>query len=281
MFLDYLKLMRFHRPIGILLLLWPTLWALWIAADGFPPTKLLLIFILGVIVMRAAGCVMNDIADRHFDAHVQRTHDRPLAQKKISVRGALICFGALCAIALALLWQLNNFCKLIACFSLALAILYPFSKRWLACPQLLLGMAFASSVLMAFAAIQNTISINAWILFIVAVLWPIAYDTEYAMVDRADDLKIGLRSFAIFLGRWDQLVIGLLQMSVIVLLGWLGCRLDQNFWIFGAGLVVSSSLFGRQQWLIRNREPSACFQAFKNNHWVGLVIFVTIVLSGL
>lgn len=274
----YLKLMRFDKPIGILLLLWPTLWALFIAANGWPPLKILIIFIVGVILMRAAGCVINDIADRNFDAFVERTQHRPLATKQISFKNALILFFILVFLAFLLVCNLNRFTILLSFGAAFLACLYPFTKRFTHWPQFFLGAAFAWSVPMSFAAIQNTIPGYAWILYAAALVWPLAYDTEYAMVDRADDLKIGVKSTAILFGRHDRLVVGALQALFLALMAFLGWRLNLA-WPYGLGLGMAALLFAYQQVLIKKREPKACFKAFLNNNQLGFLIFLGLLIA--
>ncbi len=276
--IHYLKLMRFDKPIGILLLLWPTLWALWIAADGHPSVSLVFIFTLGVILMRAAGCVLNDLADRHFDGHVKRTQNRPLASGAIHVREAVIIFCCLSLTALILVLMLNTLTIQLAVLGLILALIYPFMKRLTHWPQFILGLAFSWGIPMAFAATQQQVPIIAWLLFATAVLWAIAYDTQYAMADRDDDIKIGLKSTAILFAHYDRFVIGLIQCVVLVL--WLLCGLwlQMNFGYYIA-LIAAALLFCYQQFLIRHRKPQRCFQAFLNNNSVGLLVFVGIVLG--
>lgn len=278
MFKAYLRLMRFHKPIGILLLLWPTLWALFIAARGFPPINILLVFIAGVIVMRAAGCVINDIADRHIDGFVERTKDRPLATKQIPIKNALILFFGLLFFAFLLVCALDRFTILLSFAAAFLAGLYPFTKRFTYWPQLFLGAAFAWSVPMSFAAILNHIPSEAWILYAAALIWPLAYDTEYAMVDRADDLKIGVKSTAILFGHYDRLVIGLLQSVFLGLMLWLGLRLDLA-WPYAVGLGLAAVLFIYQQCLLKKGDPQACFKAFLNNNQLGLAIFIGLLIA--
>ena len=276
----YLLLMRLHRPIGILLLLWPTLWALWIAGQGHPDLKVLIIFILGVVVMRSAGCVINDIADRNFDGHVERTKNRPLVTGQVSLREAVILFLLLCIVALLLVLQLNVFTIKLSFIGLALAIIYPFTKRYIYWPQFVLGLAFAWGVPMAFAAQLNTIPVIAWWVFLAAVLWPIAYDTMYAMADREDDKLIGIKSTALLFGQYDRLIIGFIQVLVLLLLLFIGWQLKLNF-IYFISLLIALILVGYQQFLIKNREPKQCFRAFLNNNWFGLVVFLGFFISQL
>jgi 4-hydroxybenzoate polyprenyltransferase len=275
---NYLLLMRLHRPIGVYLLLWPTLWALWIAGQGRPDWKIIVIFILGVVVMRSAGCVINDIADRNFDGHVARTKNRPLITGQVTLREAKILFIILCAIALLLVLQLNIFTIKLSLIGLALAIIYPFTKRYTYWPQLILGMAFGWAVPMAFAAQLNHIPAVGWWLFIVALLWPLAYDTLYAMVDREDDKLIGVKSTALLFGRHDRLMVGLIQLVVLILLATIGWVLQLKILYFVSLLIVAGLIF-YQLWLIKARDPQRCFRAFLNNHWLGLVVFLGICIG--
>jgi 4-hydroxybenzoate polyprenyltransferase len=269
----YLALMRLDRPIGILLLLWPTYWALWLAAQGRPEISLLVVFTVGVIVMRSAGCVINDILDRKFDPYVQRTCQRPLAAGLISVRQALIVFFILCGFAFCLLYWLNPFTQLLSIIGLLLAVIYPLLKRYCRFPQLGLGFAFSWGIPMAFAAQTNKITLVAWILCLINCLWAIAYDTEYAMADRDDDIKIGVKSTAILFGNYDYLVIGLLQISILSLLWGLANWLNFNS-VFKFALLMGLFLFIYQQWLIQKRERQDYLSAFINNHWFGMIIFL-------
>lgn len=275
---QYLRLMRFDRPIGFALLLWPTLWALWIAAKGIPPWLILTVFVFGVILMRAAGCVINDISDRNFDKHVSRTQNRPLALAKVSVTEAVVLFATLCLIAFVLVLQLNLYTILLSVIALALAAFYPLTKRYTYWPQFFLGLAFAWGIPMAFAAQINQIPLIAWLIFLINMLWVIVYDTQYAMVDRDDDVKIGIKSTAILFGRYDVGIISLLQIIVISLLLWLGWLLSFNLWYYFT-IMLASFLFIYQQRLIRHRQPAACFKAFLNNNYVGLLIFIGIFLN--
>lgn len=275
---NYAQLIRLDKPIGILLLLWPTLWALWIANHGLPPIKILFIFIVGVVVMRSAGCVINDIADRNIDGFVKRTAQRPLASGAVSLKEALIIFILLCCIALILVLMLNRLAFWLSIIGLLLTIIYPFCKRFLVSPQLILGITFAWGVPMAFAASLNQIPTIAWWIYLIAVLWPIAYDTEYAMVDRSDDEKIGVRSTAIWFGKYDCLIIGILQTLVLIILFLIGMFLNYGI-TFYVSIILSGLLFSYQQKLIKSREPNQCFKAFLNNHWVGLIIWLGLALS--
>jgi len=276
--LDYVHLMRWHRPIGFYLLLWPTLWAVWIAGQGQPDIGITAIFIAGVILMRSAGCVINDYADRDIDPLVQRTQDRPLARGRIQPKSALILFAVLCLFAFGLVLFLNWLTIQLSLIALVLAIVYPFTKRYTHFPQVVLGAAFAMAIPMAFSAQTNQLPLLAWGLFVIVVLWTVAYDTLYAMVDREDDIKIGVKSTAILFAKADKLMIGLLQLSVLGGLFWIGQH--QQFGVmFYVSLLLASFLAMYQQWLIRDRQTTACFEAFLNNHWFGLVIFLGIFLG--
>lgn len=268
----YLKLARFDRPVGTLLLLWPTLAALWIASDGMPTIGLLVVFTLGTVLMRAAGCVVNDIADRRLDGHVARTQARPLAQGRIATRNAVAFFAALALLAAILLIFLNPLTRWLAVAGLAIAVIYPFMKRWTYLPQVILGAAFSWGLVMAFSAVQGQVPAEAWLLFVASLMWIVAYDTMYAMVDRDDDLKIGIKSTAILFGTADRVMIGILQLSVLVALSLLGDQLGYGYAYF-LGISVAAVLFAYQQYLIRDRDPSHCFSAFANNVWVGVALF--------
>lgn len=273
---SYLQLMRFHKPIGILLLLWPTLWALWIASHGAPHIKNIFIFITGVILMRAAGCVINDIADRKFDLHVVRTASRPITVGEIATRSALILFFILCALAFTLVLFTNTLTILLSFFAVIIATIYPFMKRYTHFPQVVLGIAFSFSVPMAFAAETGYISFAAGLIMLITILWTIMYDTQYAMIDREDDLKIGIKSTAIFFGKYDRIMIGLFQTAVILLLCFLGWR-EKFSLIYFAAIFIAALLFMYQQILISKREPQKCLRAFLNNQWVGFIIFAGII----
>ncbi|MCP4697157.1 MAG: 4-hydroxybenzoate octaprenyltransferase [Gammaproteobacteria bacterium] len=272
---QYALLMRLHRPIGIYLLLWPTLWALWIAGEGRPDIKVAVVFVLGVIVMRSAGCVINDYADRRIDPHVSRTKDRPIAAGRVSSREALKLFAGLCLIAFGLVLLMNLLTIYLSVAALALAIVYPFMKRYTQLPQLFLGAAFAWAAPMAFAAQTGHVPAPAWLLFSAALLWTAAYDTMYAMADRADDIRIGVKSTAILFGRADKLIIALLQTAVLCLLFLIGRQAGLGA-IYIASLAAAAVFAGYQQSLIRNREPSRCLRAFLNNQWFGAVVFAGI-----
>lgn len=275
---QYALLMRLHRPIGIYLLLWPTLWALWIAGNGYPDITVTIVFIFGVILMRSAGCVINDYADRHIDPHVQRTRERPLAARQVSEREALTLFVILCLLALALVLLMNILTIILAVVAALLAATYPFTKRYTYWPQAYLGLAFSWSIPMAFAAQTGTIPPLAWILFIINLLWTIAYDTLYAMVDREDDLVIGVKSTAILFGQADKAIVAALHIIVLGLLLWIGQQLYFGK-IYHLGLLIAASLAVYQQWLIKDRQPTHCFQAFLNNHWFGAAIFMGIAID--
>jgi 4-hydroxybenzoate polyprenyltransferase len=269
----YWRLVRADRPIGIYLLLWPALWALWIAADGIPPWWILLVFVLGTVLMRSAGCAINDFADRDFDGRVSRTAQRPLATGQVSPREAVMVFLVLSLLAFALVLTLNTRTIAYSFVAAALAASYPFTKRYTHMPQLVLGMAFGWAVPMAFTALQNQTPAVAWILFAATVVWALIYDTMYAMVDREDDLKVGIKSSAILFGRYDRLVIGVLQVLMLALLWWVGDMAGRG-WIFRLALAGGAALFGYHQWLIRRREPRACFRAFLHNHYFGMLVFL-------
>lgn len=272
---QYALLMRLHRPIGILLLLWPTLWALWIAGDGYPDLLVTIVFILGVILMRSAGCVINDYADRHIDPHVRRTSDRPLAAGRVTEPEALILFIVLCLIAFGLVLLMNWLTIALSIIAALLAATYPFMKRYTHWPQVFLGIAFGFSIPMAFAAQTGTVPILAWWLFLINILWTVAYDTMYAMADREEDLVIGVKSTAILFGKADKAIIAILQIAVLVLLFWIGQNNNFNQFYF-IGLLIAASLVIYQQWLIKDRQVGRCFQAFLNNNWFGAAIFMGI-----
>lgn len=274
----YMQLMRLDRPVGTLLLLWPTLAALWMAAEGIPPGHLIVVFAVGTFLMRAAGCVANDYADRHFDGRVKRTAGRPLATGAISETAARAVFVLLAACAGSLLVYLNELTRWLAIGGLLIAVTYPFLKRWTYLPQVALGGAFSWGIIMAFAAVSGKLPISAWLLFLASMLWIVAYDTLYAMVDRDDDLIVGIKSTAILFGSTDRLMVGLLQLSALATLLLLGHQQAYQLHYY-LGLAGAASLFAYQQYLIRYRERDACFQAFKNNVWVGFVLFAGVVLE--
>ena len=273
----YWRLMRFDRPIGILLLLWPTWWALLLAGGGHPSARNALIFTAGVIIMRAAGCVMNDLADREFDPHVERTRQRPLASGELRPQQAVRLFVFLMLLAFLLVLMTNALTVRLALVGAVLASAYPFFKRFTHVPQVVLGIAFGWGIPMAFAAETATVPAVAWWLLAVNTVWSVIYDTEYAMVDREDDLAIGVKSTAILFGRHDVRVIAVLMVAMLGLLTALGLSLGLG-WPWYAGLSVSAVLFGWQLRAIRHREPQACFRAFMNNNWVGFAIFAGLCL---
>lgn len=276
--LAFHRLMRTDKPIGALLLLWPTLWALWVATPGLPPLWILAVFVAGVWLMRAAGCVVNDYADRKFDGHVKRTANRPLPSGAVTEKEARNLFVGLVLLSFLLVLTLNTMTILLSVAALALAWVYPFMKRYTHLPQVVLGAAFGWSIPMAFAAVSESVPLSCWLLFIANICWAVAYDTQYAMVDRDDDIKIGVKSTAILFGRNDKLIIGILQvvvMGLMVAVGWLN-GLGAAFY---ASILVAGGLFAYQQKLIAGRERDACFQAFMNNNYVGLALFIGLFLS--
>jgi len=276
---DFVQLMRIDRPIGTFLLLWPTLWALWLAAEGLPHLGTLTVFVLGVFIMRAAGCVINDFADRDLDGHVKRTRERPLATGRVTPNEALGLFLILAGVAFLLVLLFTNRLTLYLSFGgVLLAFMYPFMKRYTHLPQLFLGAAFSWAIPMAWAAQANEISQLAWLLFTANLVWTVAYDTLYAMVDRDDDVKIGIKSTAVLLGDADRLVIGTLQGTVVLVLFLVGRQAELGTF-FNLGLLVMAGLFVYQQYLVRNRERAACFKAFLNNNWAGLAVFAGLVLD--
>ena len=271
----YWALIRADKPIGIWLLLWPTLWALWIAGNGSPSMTLVIIFSLGVVLMRSAGCIANDLADQRFDGHVSRTRNRPLVSGAINRREALICLSFLVFWAFCLVCFTNLFTMQLAMVALALALLYPFAKRFIRAPQVILGLAFSWSVIMAFAAQTDRVPLAAWVLYVAVNLWVIAYDTFYALVDKDDDLGIGIHSTAIWFGKYARLWTALLQLSCLFLLAICGVLFDLGVTYY-SGLIITALLFGYQQWLIRRYQPEQCFKAFCHNHWVGMTIFIAL-----
>lgn len=273
----YIRLMRLDRPVGIFLLLWPTLWALWIAGRGQPDFKVLLVFVMGVIVMRSAGCVINDFADRNFDPHVKRTLNRPLAAGKIRPREALLLFIGLCLSAFGLVLLLNPLTIKLSFAGAFLAATYPFTKRYTHWPQIYLGAAFGWAVPMAFAAQTGSVPPIGWLLFIAAILWATVYDTFYAMVDREDDLLIGVKSTAILFGSKDRLITAITQSVLLLLLLGIGYRGGLGIYYY-SGLLIAAALVAYQQYLIRDREPAQCFRAFLNNNAFGAVVFAGIAL---
>lgn len=273
---QYYLLMRLDKPIGIYLLLWPTVTSLWIAAEGFPDWDVLIVFVLGVILMRSAGCVINDYADRKIDPKVKRTANRPIASGKVSPEEALVLFAILALLAFMLVLLMNDFTVALSLGGALLAIIYPFMKRYTYLPQVVLGAAFAWAIPMAFAAQTNTVPNVAWVLFISTVLWATAYDTMYAMVDRNDDIKIGVKSTAILFGDLDRIMIAIIQGMVIMSLLMIGNSLEFGIPYY-LGVAIASILAIYQQMLIRKRKRKDCLRAFLNNHWFGMVVFVGVV----
>ncbi|MGB5834875.1 MAG: 4-hydroxybenzoate octaprenyltransferase [Thiohalocapsa sp.] len=274
----YVKLVRLHKPIGIFLLMWPALWALWLAGEGDPPWQVVAVFVGGVVLMRSAGCAINDFADREFDGHVARTSARPLARGLITPAEAVGVFLLLSLIAFGLVLLLNWQTVAMSVVAVVLAMIYPFMKRYTHLPQLFLGAAFGWAVPMAFTAIQGSVPDWVWVLFASAVVWALIYDTEYAMVDRDDDLKIGIKSTAILFGRFDRIIIGLLQVLMLALLVYVGIAAGRG-WAYFGGLGVAAVMALHQQRLIRGRVPGDCFEAFLNNNYFGMCVFLGLVLD--
>lgn len=275
---QYEKLMRLDKPIGILLLLWPTLWGMWFASAGHPAWMVVWIFVLGTVLMRSAGCVINDYADREFDPHVARTRDRPLAAGRISGKEALLLAAALALLAFLLILPLNSLVLMLSVPALLLAASYPYTKRFLAIPQAYLGIAFGFGIPIAYAALQGSVPAQAWLLLLANVFWAIAYDTEYAMVDRADDLKIGIKTSAITFGRFDVLAVMVcyvLALGLLALVGWQ----DERGLAYYMGLLTAAGIAFYHYGLIRKREPAQCFRAFLHNHWLGVAVFVGLMLD--
>lgn len=277
-FPHYLALIRFDRPIGTWLVLWPALWALWLAADGIPDWELIVIFSLGAFLMRSAGCAINDFADRNIDGDVSRTKERPLATGKISSREAIGVFVVLSLVAFGLVLLTNQLTVLLSFGAVALASCYPFMKRYTHLPQVVLGAAFAWSVPMAFAAQTGTVPAGAWLVYTAVVVWTVVYDTFYAMVDRDDDLKIGVKSTAVLFGDDDRLITGCLQALVVLILVLVGSRFGLGAWYF-LSVIVTAVLFAWQQYRIRERDKAACFEAFLHNRYVGMTVFLGIVVD--
>lgn len=276
----YWQLMRMHKPIGALLLLWPTLWSLWLAADGVPRWDVLVIFVLGVFVMRSAGCVINDFADRKVDGHVKRTRERPLVSGQVSSGEAIALFIGLCLLAFGLVLLTNPLTIQLSVGGVLLAFCYPFMKRYTHLPQVVLGAAFAWAIPMAFAAQSGALGVEVWLLYTAVVLWTVVYDTFYAMVDRDDDLRIGVKSTAILFGEQDRLMTGVLQALTLYALVMVGSRFELGTFYY-ISLGAAAALFAYQQYLIRFRQREACFKAFMNNNWVGLAIFIGVVVDKL
>ena len=274
---NYGKLMRIDKPIGSWLLLWPTLWALWLAGEGHPDQGLFVVFVLGVFVMRSAGCVLNDYVDRKIDPYVERTRMRPIASGVVAPGEALVLFVALALIAIGLATMLNRPARMLAIVAAVLTVAYPFIKRYVSIPQFVLGAAFGWAVPMAFAAQTGATSQLAWLVFGVAVIWAVIYDTFYAMVDRDDDRKLGVKSTALLFGEVDLFVIAGLQILMLAALAFVGMRAGLGFWYF-LSVIATATLMAYHQWLARDRQPAGCFSAFLHNRHIGLVIFIGIAL---
>ena len=277
-YFDFIRLARLDRPIGIYLLLWPTLWALWLAGMGWPGWHLFIVFLFGTALTRSAGCIMNDIADRKFDIAVARTRDRPLATGVVDVSEAVALMGALCFVALILVLSTNLATVVLAFFAAGVAVIYPYMKRYTYMPQAVLGVAFSFGIPMAFTAVANDVTKLTGLLFLANLLWIVAYDTEYAMVDRKDDIKLGLKSSAILFGDMDRLLVGVLQLLFIYGLYLVGQNAALH-WPYFTGLGLAACFCAYQQYLIKDRTPDGCFKAFLSNHWLGLTVFVSIVLD--
>ena len=275
---QYWLLSRFDRPIGILILLWPALWALWVASDGRPDLGVLTVICLGVVLMRAAGCVINDYADREFDPHVARTKQRPIAAGKVKPKEALWIFVVLCLCAFGLVLTLNIFTILLSFIAAFLAASYPFMKRYTQLPQAYLGIAFGWAIPMSFSAQTNYIPLVAWVMYLAVVLWALVYDTMYAMVDKEDDLKIGVKSTAILFGSYDRYIMAFLQFIIIGLLIIVG-QMKHLSWPYYGGILVATGLFVYQQKLIYYRDKTQCFKAFLNNNWFGMVVFIGLLVD--
>ncbi len=274
---NYVQLMRLDKPIGIWLLLWPTLWALWLAGEGHPDAGIFFVFLFGVIIMRSAGCVLNDFADRNIDPYVERTRTRPIASGAVAPMEALTLFAALALIAVGLAAMLNRPAQMLAIIGAGLTIVYPFIKRFVSIPQFVLGAAFGWAVPMAFAAQTGETAQLAWLVFGTAVIWAVIYDTFYAMADREDDLKIGVKSTAILFGDADLFVIGGLQILMLAALIFIGNMAELGF-AYYASLFVAAILMAWHQWVARDRQPAACFKVFLHNHYIGMIVFIGIVL---
>jgi 4-hydroxybenzoate polyprenyltransferase len=274
---NYGRLMRVDKPIGIWLLLWPTLWALWLAGEGTPDQGLFIVFVLGVLVMRSAGCVLNDYADRNIDPYVERTRSRPIASGSVAPTEALLLFVALSLIAIGLATMLNRPAQLLAIVAGGLTVAYPFVKRFVSVPQFVLGAAFGWAVPMAFAAQTGEMPELAWLIFGTAVIWAVIYDTFYAMVDREDDLKVGVKSTAILFGEVDIFIIASLQLLMLLALVLIGYRANLSLWYY-LSVVIAGVMMAYHLWLARDRQPASCFAAFLHNHYIGMIVFIGIVL---
>jgi 4-hydroxybenzoate polyprenyltransferase len=274
---NYVELTRLNKPIGIWLLLWPTLWALWLAGEGHPDPGVFVVFVVGVIVMRSAGCVLNDFADRNIDPYVERTRLRPIASGAVAPAEALTLFIALALVAIGLAAMLNRPAQVLAVIAAGLTVVYPFIKRFVSIPQFVLGAAFGWAVPMAFAAQTGEARQLAWLVFGTALVWAVIYDTFYAMVDREDDLKVGVKSTAILFGDADLFVIAGLQLLMLVALMFIGDMAELGGWYYGS-VGLAGILMGYHQWLARDRKPAGCFEAFLHNHYIGMIVFIGIVL---
>jgi len=274
----YEKLIRLDKPIGIVLLLWPTLWALWLSSRGHPSWEIVWIFILGTVLMRSAGCAINDYADRHFDGRVARTRDRPLAAGLIKPNEALIVAAVLALAAFGLVLQLNRLTILLSVAAVVIAATYPFTKRFFILPQAYLGIAFGFGIPMAFAAQTGRVPAVAWLLLLANVFWAVAYDTEYAMVDREDDRKIGIKTSAITFGRHDVTAVMICHAMFLLMLAWIGWRYALGIYFF-AGLLMAAGLAATHYQMIRDRDPDSCFRAFRHNNWIGAMVFAGLVAS--
>lgn len=274
----YIELTRLNKPIGILLLLWPTMGSLWLASGGMPSNKLLFIFVSGVILMRSAGCIVNDVFDRNFDGHVQRTRLRPLVTGVVSVKSALLLAAVLVALSFLLVLFTNRLTILLSFVGAALAVIYPLLKRVTHLPQFGLGAAFSWGVPMAFAAVTGEVAAIVWMVYLAAVLWPVIYDTMYAMTDRADDVRVGVKSTAILFGKYDIFILACLMSCLLILMISIGQWFNLNACYY-VSLFIAALLFAYQLWLIRERHPEKCFQAFLQNNYIGLVVFAGVVLG--
>ena len=274
---NYGKLMRIDKPVGVWLLLWPTLWALWLAGEGHPNQGLFVVFVVGVFIMRSAGCVLNDYVDRNIDPYVERTRNRPIASGAVAPTEALTLFVALGLIAIGLATMLNRTAQLLAIVAAVLTLAYPFIKRFVSIPQLILGAAFGWAVPMVFAAQTGTVPQLAWVVFGAALIWAVIYDTYYAMVDREDDRKLGVKSTALLFGDADLFVLGGLQFIMLLALVFVGLRAELGF-LYYLSVAIAAGLMAYHQWLARDRQPAGCFAAFLHNHFIGLVVFIGIVL---
>ena len=275
----YEKLIRLDKPIGILLLLWPTLWALWLSSRGHPNWRIVWIFILGTVLMRSAGCAINDYADRNFDGHVARTRERPLAAGLIKPWEALMVAAVLALAAFALVLQLNKQTIMLSVAALFIAATYPFTKRFFVLPQAYLGIAFGFGIPMAFAAQTGHVPAVAWLLLFANVFWAIAYDTEYAMVDREDDRKIGIKTSAIAFGRHDVSAVMICHAMFLLILAWIGWRYAPGVYFFFGGLLLAAGLAATHYQMIRDRDPESCFRAFRHNNWIGVMVFAGLLAS--